>query len=233
MKKRPLLAIIALFCISMFVNAQTQITPKVIIVTKFLGIPVDGTKREMIQKLSNKGYDYNSTYDYLEGEFNGYDVHIHVVTNNNKVYRILVEDAYPISETDIKIRFNRLCQQFNNNPKYVSLKNYEIPEKENISYEMLVNNKRYEASYYQADQIMDSVTIKKDIQGVLYEKYGNKNIDDLDEIEIIAFKIDMLLYYIEKFSNNSVWFMINEKYGKYKILMYYDNLYNQANGDDL
>lgn len=32
----------------------------------------------------------------------------------------------------------------------------------------------------------------------------------------------------------SVWFMIgNEGYDKYKILMYYDNGYNQASGEDL
>ena len=34
------------------------------------------------------------------------------MTNNNKVYRILVKDAVGSSETDIKIRFNTLCQQF-------------------------------------------------------------------------------------------------------------------------
>jgi hypothetical protein len=27
--------------------------------------------------------------------------------------------------------------------------------------------------------------------------------------------------------------MIGEQYGRYKILMYYDNVCNQANGDDL
>lgn len=33
--------------------------------------------------------------------------------------------------------------------------------------------------------------------------------------------------------NRVVWFMIDEEYGRYKILMFYDNGYNQANGDDL
>lgn len=36
-------------------------------VTKFLGIPIDGTRSAMIQKLKAKGFTYNSTYDYLEG----------------------------------------------------------------------------------------------------------------------------------------------------------------------
>lgn len=55
-------------------------------VTKFLGIPVDGTKTEMIQKLKAKGFTYNQRLDCLEGEFNGREVKIFVVTNNNKVY---------------------------------------------------------------------------------------------------------------------------------------------------
>lgn len=33
--------------------------------------------------------------------------------------------------------------------------------------------------------------------------------------------------------NRQVWFMINDTYGRYQILMFYDNIYNQANGDDL
>lgn len=234
MKKAFVITLIALFGISMLVNAQTQVYPKERVVTKFLGIPVDGTKKEMTQKLINKGYDYNNTYDYLEGEFNGYSVKIHIVTNNNKVYRILVEDAYPINESDIKIRFNRLCKQFDNNDRYISLSNYELSEQEDISYEMSVHNKRYEASYYQIDKTIDSITIAKEIQGFIYDKYGNdKNLDNLTDLEKQSVVCDYLLYYIEKFSKNSVWFMINEKYGKYQILMYYDNGYNQANGEDL
>lgn len=231
MKIKKLLAVTALFSLSILVNAQTQITSTV---TKFLGIPIDGTKREMVQNLINKGYYYNNNLDYLEGEFNGYDVRIHVVTNNNKVYRIMVEDTYSTSETDIKIRFNRLCQQFGNNQRYISLKEYEISEQEDISHEMSVNNKRFEASFYQIDQAIDSITIIKEMQSLVYNKYGNdKNIDDLNDNEKLEVFVDYLSHYIEKFSKNSVWFMINENYGKYKILMYYDNLRNQANGDDL
>lgn len=55
-------------------------------VTKFLGIPVDGTKSEMIQKLKAKGFTYNSVKDMLEGEFNGSEVQIAVVTNRETRY---------------------------------------------------------------------------------------------------------------------------------------------------
>lgn len=69
----------------------------------------------MIQKLKAKGFQYNSSGDYLTGEFNGRNVLLKVVTNNNKVYRIAVTDAKNSNETDIKIRFNTLCRQFKNN----------------------------------------------------------------------------------------------------------------------
>lgn len=81
-------------------------------VTKFLGIPVDGYKSEMIQKLKAKGYKYDASNECLTGEFNGRDVNIFIATNNNKVYRIMVADAKYVSEGDIRIRFNTLCQQF-------------------------------------------------------------------------------------------------------------------------
>ena len=162
-------------------------------VTKFLGIPVDGTKAEMIRKLKAKGFT-SSAYDkdILEGEFNGHDVRIHVVTNNNKVYRVFVEDAYGEDETSIRIRYNNLCRQFKNNPNYVyPYMDYIISESEDLSYEMLVNNKRYEAIFHQKASDIGS-------------------------------------HY-----NKEVWFMIDSSFGKYKILMYYDNKYNQANGQDL
>ena len=112
--KKFLLAVIVLFN-SIILFAQKD-------VTQFLGIPVDGYKQEMITKLKAKGFVSSSfDRDILEGEFNGTDVNVHVVTNNNKVYRIMIADQIPIDETAIKIRFNKLCSQFENNPKYTSL----------------------------------------------------------------------------------------------------------------
>ena len=95
-------------------------------VTKFLGIAIDGSKTEMVKKLKSKGYSYNSIKDCLDGEFNGMDVEISVVTNNNKVYRIFIMEKYSHDESQIKIRYTNLCQQFMNNSKYISLTDYTI-----------------------------------------------------------------------------------------------------------
>ena len=156
-------------------------------VTKFLGIPVDGYKSEMISKLKAKGFT-STSYDknVLEGEFNGQDVELHVVTNNNKVYRIMVADKNYVSETSIRIRFNNLLNQFENNSKYIGDSNKPISEDEDLGYEIIVKGKRYEATFYQNGDW-----------------------------------------------NKSVWFMIADFSGKYGIIMYYDNCYNQANGEDL
>ena len=122
-------------------------------VTTFLGIPVDGTKTAMTQNLKAKGFQYNARLDCLEGEFNGSDVHVSVVTNNNKVWRIVVQDAISSNEGDIKIRFNKLVSQFAKNSKYMSaslIKDYTLSDDEDISYRMLVDNKRYDTNkpYY-------------------------------------------------------------------------------------
>ena len=132
-------------------------------VTKFLGIPVDGSKSEMIQKLKAKGFtNTSSEKDILEGEFNGRNVIITIATNGNKVYRIMVQDSYPVDEGSIKIRFNNLAQQFLNNKKYSPLfliSNYILPEDENISYELLINKKQYQAVFWQRS-VADSALLR-------------------------------------------------------------------------
>lgn len=155
---------------------------------KFLGIPVDGTKEEMISKLQAKGYKYNAFSDRLFGEFNGTDVFISVQTVNNRVWRIAIVDAnMDNEEANIKYRYNKLFKQLSNNGKYEVLAGSTLGDEEDISYEMGVNNKRYEAGFHLKD---------KSIHG-------------------------------------RVWYMIEEKYGNYGIIMFYENLDNEANGDDL
>ena len=73
---------------------------------------------------------------------------------------------------------------------------FELSDDEDISYEIPINNKRYDAVYYQ------------------------KNTANPEET-------------IEEASMRSVWFMIHSEYGKYRIVMFYDNEYNHAQGEDL
>ena len=202
-------------------------------VTKFLGIPVDGSKSEMIQKLKAKGFRYDSELDCLKGEFNGRDSYISVVTNNDKVYRIMVRDAMASDETSIRIRFNTLCRQFENNKKYVSFDDFILPEDENISYEMSINNKRYQASYFQQLEINDSIAFANEAILALLSKYTEEQLANPTEEMRQEFREATFSYMMDLYLKKSVWFMINERFGEYYIIMYYDNGYNQANGEDL
>jgi hypothetical protein len=207
-------------------------------VTQFLGIPVDGNKFEMIEKLKSKGFTISrNDKDVLVGQFNGTSVNIQIATNNNKVCRIMVADVDYSNEIDIKIRFNNLLQQFKKNEKYITAsltpEKYIIPDDEKISYEMLVNKKRYEAAFYQMPIKIDTVSIAEKIKSKLVSKYTEEQLSNPTEELQKEIMTTGLQYMLEIYSKKVVWFMINELYGKYYITIYYDNEYNRANGEEL
>lgn len=206
-------------------------------VTKFLGIPVDGFKPDMIRKLEAKGFSYNKADDCLYGEFNGYDVRLSVVTNNNKVYRIVVADEHYTSEQTIISRFNKLCDQFANNDRYspfaLDYRDFKIKTDEHLSYEIIVNKKRYEASFFQITESIDSVALEAEYKAKLKKHFSDEQLENPTEDmkkEFVSMCSEMLFEYMTK---KSVWFYIDERYTKYGIVMYYDNEYNRANGEDL
>ena len=223
---KKILLFLVLCCISIVGMAQTD-------VTKFLGIPVDGSKSEMIRKLNAKGFTQSPVdKDVLTGKFNGTDVNVYIATNNDKVCRIMVCDKNTMSETDIRIRFNVLCEQFKNNSKYCSLSEEDpkIKEDEDISYE--IHNKRYDAIFYQRP---DTTTenYKEELQYLIYSKYTKEQIENPSE-EILQDIYEMETNYaLYKGTKKLVWFMISEYYGKYYITIFYDNEYNRAQGEDL
>ena len=224
---KKLLSITMLFLLSIALHAQNN-------VIQFLGIPVDGSKSEMIRKLKAKGFSNDPhNNDALIGEFNGSKVNVFVVTNNDKVCRIAVSDVNYVNERSIQIRFNKLCEQFANNSKYMALQDYTIPEDENISYEISVNKKRYEAVFYQQPAVTDTVAVREKLRSILLSKYTEEQLENpTEELRSEMLKISTE-YVIEEYSKRPVWFMISDFYGEYYISMFYDNEYNRANGEDL
>ncbi len=206
-------------------------------VTTFLGIPVDGYKPAMRQKLIAKGYTPKKfgNNEYFEGEFNGTDVHIYIGTNNNKVCRIMVCDAKTQSEADIKIRFNTLIRQFKNNKRYTSFSDYTLSEDEDISYGMSVENKNYDAMFYQNPDYnnIDTLAMQEKVRSELLEKYTPEQLSNPTkeiEQELLSMVVKLGMDLITK---KPVWFRICESYGEYYITIFYDNEYNRANGEDL
>lgn len=201
-------------------------------VTKFLGIPVDGTKTEMKQKLIAKGFVPKKMGDleWLEGEFNGRNVNVYICTNNNKVYRIMLADKNTVDEAQIKIHFNNLVKQFENNKRYYAFGDYSLSDEEDISYEMIVHNKIY-AAYYSQNPDFEYIDTK--VQIAIKEKYSAEELKNPSETikKDIADITDKITF--DEFSMKPVWFRIVSYNGEYYISMYYDNEYNHANGEDL
>lgn len=225
--KKVLLSLV-LCCITMATMAQKD-------VTKFLGIPVDGNKSEMVRQLKSKGFTehpYNN--EVLTGEFNGRDVHVFIATNNDKVCRITVCDANTMDETSIRIRFNVLCEQFKNNSKYLSFsgEDLKLKEDEDISYEMTVHNKRYEAVFYQVPDTT-AANYYEEFESLVYSKYTKEQLENPTYVINNDINVMFARYNLEKATKKPVWFMISEYYGEYYITMFYDNEYNRANGEDL
>ena len=196
---RKFLTLLAMIAISASVLAQKE-------VTKFMGIPVDGSPTEMIKKLKAKGFTTDEGFmrdvkrglidwdepEVLTGRFNGERVSVYILVETNKVWRICLVDKDPRDETQIKIRFNTLVRQFEGNGKYVPYVDEQtIADDEDISYQMTVNKKQYEAYFAQKGED-GTVDVKRE-----------------------------------------VWFLIIQRFDGYYIYMYYDNKYNEADGSDL
>ena len=196
---RKFLTLLAMIAISASVFAQKE-------VTKFLGIPVDGSPTEMIKKLKAKGFTTDEKFmqaiklglidwygpEALTGYFNGEYVILYPKVEQNKVWRIFLSDKDSRDETQIKRRFNTLVRQFEGNGKYVPYFDEQtIADDEDISYQMTVNKKEYQATFLQKGE-----------DGTVDEK-------------------------------RVVWFTISQRSDGYYIVMYYENKYNEADGSDL
>lgn len=91
---------------------------------------------------------------------------------------------------------------------------------------MMVNGKRYEASFIQLPAPRDSIL--KDLEPIDDNLRLTITDEDGNNVNMRAY-----LALIAKYSNNSVWFKISEQYGKYYITLFYDNGNNRAYGEDL
>lgn len=206
-------------------------------VTSFLGIPVDGTVLSMKQKLVSKGFVPKKvgTNEFLEGEFNGTDVRVYIATNNNKVYRIMVADNNTVDEAQIKIRFNNLVSQFENNKRYISLGKYTLSDEEDISYEMTVHNKNYDAYFCQVPDMekADTLALQEKIRNELLSKYTEAELKNPSEEITKEFANTAIKIGAEWMFMKPVWFKIVRVNGEYFICMFYDNEYNRSHGEDL
>lgn len=127
-----------------------------------------------------------------------------------------------------------MCYQFNSNGKYhPDSSDNKISENEDISYEMMVNEKNYVASFFQQLDKKDSIVILEEFNNYLLSKYNDEELAGFSDEQQNLINQTKSLYFLKGITHKNVWFQIAEFKGKYRILMYYDNLYNIAKGEDL
>ena len=205
---------------------------------KFLGIPVDGKKSNLIFQLRQKGFTYDAKEDILTGKFNGMESNIIVSENYGKVDRVCVIDENGCDEAQIRIRYNTLLKQLKDNEKYLELdENQPIPDDEDISYEMSVHSKTYDATFYfnpiygWTDE--DNMKLAESIRAELDAQIESGEYKDPTEEKTTQLLQVMAAQRLIGMLDGQVWFRIVKRYGDYYIAMYYDNLKNRPNGEDL
>lgn len=238
---------------------------------KFLGIPIDGSESQFAARLLDKGFTYSRVYECYKGQFNGQDVDVFLHTNHGIMDRVYV--AFPSkTEGSIKVEYNNLLDQFEKSGKYLpSGTNEALTGKDNISYEISTNSKRYQASFHYYDPDKDPVSFANSFmdsfsglltpeQLAIAKEYTKKVLEapeedrdaimtqyakDLEKMgvsqdnnaeadpEQLARLLDAFMNGISSTADGTVWFMIHERYGKYYIGLYYDNLHNRPHGEDL
>ena len=197
-------------------------------VLTFMGIPVDGSKEQMYDRLREKGFSEYLWEDYLEGIFNGEKVRVYIGTNHDIVDRIKVE--FPYTEECLnKVKYNTLVSRFGRTLKYMELReNKVIPDDEDISREIILNKKVYDAVYYLFRSGVDAKALKDDFFHEYSARY-KKPLSALTQIEI-----EEVLFNLPKRISDAVsgivWFTLPNKN---KIELYYDNLKNRPRGEDL
>lgn len=222
---RNLATLLLFLLISVIASAQETS------VTKFLGIPIDGTKGDMIRKIEAKGFTYHSESNVLTGEFNGEEVLVSVGTNGNKVFRVCVMPIQYSSEAQIKIKYDNLIGDFINNGKYIPLSSDSVDDVD-LGNEMWLYHKNFQAIFIQLPTKLTDPTITNDIANYLKEKYTPEQLRDT--LFLLTKIVEAEKYIATKYSNNIVWASIyRDSREKFKIILYYDNRKNQSHGEDL
>ena len=227
MRKLLLLAFVfTMLTVQTITGAQT---------TRFLGIPVDGPKSEMVQKLIEKVYNYHADEDYFTGFYFGSPVYLFIQTVNGKVSRVVVYDIPQRSEDEIRDRFNLVYDKFKMSSRYTQYQSdTKIAEKESIARKMRQHKKLYKAVFNQVkEEPANPQNIVLASQAPEEGETINERLlnDDYTERRrrIHAKALAHINEHVVESNEtnlNKVWFAISEKFGKFALILFYDNIAN-------
>lgn len=231
---------------------QTSLaTPKNVI--HFLGIPVDGKKSEVSAKLQTKGLTpvyHNPAIKerliskglctniidttILSGKMDNEDKIIQIMDHNGKVYRIIISDENPSDETSIKAKFNKLCRRLLASEDYIpytgTFPDFEIPENEKIT----LAQKRYTVTFFQLPPGVTHTMVHQEVNTGIEETYKKARSLKLTTSEGEAMISNFIKATVEKHQQRRLWFLITSvREGEFRLVIFYDNVYNLPAGEDL
>ena len=117
-------------------------------VIDFMGIPMEGTKAEMLAKLKEKGFRETDDPNMLEGLLDDIPVEVAVLDNSRvNVYGIELRHEMGCDEAEAIERYNSLLLKFRNDPKYNDGFSELIPEGEPIAQRLRADTNVYTAYF--------------------------------------------------------------------------------------
>ena len=120
-------------------------------VIDFMGIPIDGTKADVLAKLKEKGFRETDNPNTLEGMLDDIPVEAIVLENTRvNVYGIELRHEMGCDEAEAIERYNSLLLKFRNDPKYNDGFSELIPEGEPIAQRLRSDTNVYTAYFTQA-----------------------------------------------------------------------------------
>lgn len=201
---------------------------------KFMGVPVDGSKRKVEFALNQKGFRRDSYNDRMAGSFNGRQSYVYIHTNHQKVDRIMVLDQQPGSAIKAREYFNVLLNQLEDKVEYFKLEGDQIPSDADVEYEMTVNNKTFEASYFYAPEEYFVSTIKTVTDELFEERFNDIKEGRLSDADMETLVKERTVRRILDNTKGQLSFcIVRLQNGKYSVAIYYDNLLNRPHGEDL
>ena len=201
-------------------------------ITRFLGIPVDGPKDEMVMNLKAKGYTYNSDEDYFTGYYFGHPVYLFIQTNNEKVSRIILYDVIQRNEEEIKYRFNDIYTQFITSDRYerMNKRDKSLTADYDLAYEMKFHKYLHKAVFKQVKAVETDEYIKRACAPAVTEHEIDFEAlaDDFREHRrrMYARALGHANRHDENSFPSQVWFVISERFGKFGMVLMYDNVRN-------
>lgn len=227
--KRFIFLIVAVLCPLLAAGQQKQLPVNPTIT--FLGVPVDGTKSDIINALTSKGFAYDMDEDGMFGEFMGESAFVHLSENKaGKVCRLMVYFHTKESAKENIEVYNKLINRFNaDSTTYWSFYEEELLA-ENANLDSLLNIGENIWADYLLSQQIDTAAYLKNVFATMLSKYTPEQIKNPTEEQRLE-TVAIMQTEVSKLHNGRVFIILfkdEDEGGKFCVCIYF---YNQKNED--